>query len=159
MKKWDYSAPGPTPSSMVPLVPMVHLDSPWSAISGVWLHKVDQAGPRWPRSGPGELAEPWSWVLNQERSGPPWLSKKHFPDAGLCPELLACGRYCQRFSVLEFPGLNQNQVCLPISYFLPLAYPPLASTMIILISSDRQPLNSAHVMIYYWTWLFKLPSL
>ena len=58
MEKQDQSAPGPTPSSMVPVVRLVHLDPPWSAISGVWLHEVDQAGSRWTRSGPGARAEP-----------------------------------------------------------------------------------------------------
>ena len=76
----DHSAPGPTPSSMVPLVPLVQLDPPWSAISRVWLHKVDQAGSRWTRSGPGARAGPWCWVVDQGCSGPPWSTKKHFPN-------------------------------------------------------------------------------
>ena len=83
MQKQDHSAPGPTPSSMVPVVPLVHLDPPWSAISGVWLHEVDQAGSRWTRSGPGAPAGPWCRVVDQRRSGPPWSTKKHFPDAGV----------------------------------------------------------------------------
>ena len=65
---------------MVPVVPLVHLDPPWSAISGVWLHEVDQARSRWTRSGPGALAGPWCWVVDQGCSGPPWSTKKHFPD-------------------------------------------------------------------------------
>ena len=65
---------------MVPVVPLVHLDPPWSAISGVWLHKVDQAGSRWTRSGPGAPAGPWCLVVDQGCSGPPWSTQKHFPD-------------------------------------------------------------------------------
>ena len=76
--KQDHSTPGPTHSSMVPVVPLVHLDPPLSAISGMWLHKVDQAGSRWTRSGPGAPAGPWCWVVDQGRSGPPWSTKKNF---------------------------------------------------------------------------------
>ena len=59
MLKQDHSAPGPTHSSMVLVVLLVHLNSPWSAISGVWLHEVDKAGLRWTRSGPAAQAGPW----------------------------------------------------------------------------------------------------
>ena len=65
---------------MVPVVPLVHLDPPWTAISGVWLHEVVQAGSRWSRGGPGAPAGPWCWVVDQERSGPLWSTKKLFPD-------------------------------------------------------------------------------
>ena len=65
---------------MVSVVLLVHLDPPWSAISGVWLHKVDQAGSRWTRSGPGALAGPWCWVVDQWCSGLQWSTKKPFPD-------------------------------------------------------------------------------
>ena len=66
---------------MVPVVPLVHLDPPWTAISGVWLHEVVQAGSRWSRGGPGAPAGPWCWVLDQEHSGPLWSTKTLFPDA------------------------------------------------------------------------------
>src|ERR1700761_932508 len=65
---------------MVPVVPLVHLDPPWTAISRVWLHEVDQARSRWSRGGLGALAGPWCWVVDQEHSGPPWSTKKLFPD-------------------------------------------------------------------------------
>src|ERR1700760_4898753 len=65
---------------MVPVIPLVHLDPPWTAISGVWLHEVVQAGSRWSRGGPGAPTGPWCWVVDQERPGPPWSTKKLFPD-------------------------------------------------------------------------------
>ena len=67
---------------MVPVVLLVHLDAPWSAICEVWLHEVDQAGSWWTRSGPGAQAGPWCWVVDKERSGPlaPWSTENHFPD-------------------------------------------------------------------------------
>ena len=55
-----------------PVVLLVHLDPPWSAISGGWLHKVDQVGSRWTRSEPGAPAGPWCWVVDQWCSGPLW---------------------------------------------------------------------------------------
>ena len=66
---------------MVPVVLLVHLDPPWTAISRVWLHEVDQAGSRWSTGGPGAQAGPWCWVVDQERSGPLWSIKKLFADA------------------------------------------------------------------------------
>ena len=65
---------------MVLVVLLVHHNPPWSTISGVWLHEVNQAGSRWTRSRPGARAGPWCWVVDQERSGPPWSAQKHFPD-------------------------------------------------------------------------------
>src|ERR1700760_2390120 len=70
---------------MVPVIPLVHLDPSWTAISGVWLHEVVQAGSRWSRGGPGAPAGPWCWVVDQERSGPPWSTKKLFPDDNPLP--------------------------------------------------------------------------
>ena len=80
MLKQDHCAPCLTPSTMVPMVLLVLLDPPWSAISGVWLHEVDQAESRWTRSGPGTRAGPWCCVVDQGCSEPVLSTKKHFPD-------------------------------------------------------------------------------
>ena len=77
------SGPAETFLLMVSLVSLVHLDPSWSAISRVWLHDMDQVGSWCSGSGLGVQAGPWCWVLALERLGPPWSTKKLFPNAPL----------------------------------------------------------------------------
>ena len=62
---------------MVLLVLLVHPDPPWSTFS-VKLQKVCI---RMDQSGPGGPLGPQRPLVDQERSGPPWTTLRHFPDA------------------------------------------------------------------------------
>jgi len=66
---------GPPRGVIVPLVLVVHHDPPWSTSSvkfqKVWI-RMDQSGPGGPR-GPHPL------LVDQQRSGPPWTTLRHFP--------------------------------------------------------------------------------
>jgi len=71
------TSPGPPRGVMVPLVLLVHADPPWSTFSvkfqKVWIG-MD-------RSGPGGPQGPQPPLVDQERSGLPWTTLRHFPDA------------------------------------------------------------------------------
>jgi len=62
---------------MVPLVLPVHPDPPWSTFSA----KFQKVWIRMDRSGPGGPRGPQPPLVDQERSGPPWTTLRHFPDA------------------------------------------------------------------------------
>ena len=66
---------------MVPLVLLVHLDPPWSTFSV----KFEKVWIRMDWSGPGGPWGPQPPLLDQERSGPPWTTLRHFPDVGWRP--------------------------------------------------------------------------
>ena len=70
---------------MVPLVPLVHLDPPWTAIFGVWLHEVVQAGSRWSRGGPETPAGPCirkKVLVDQGGPERSWSTTQHHGPAG-----------------------------------------------------------------------------
>ena len=71
------TSPGPPRGVIVPLVLLVHRDPPWSTFSvkfqKVWI-RMDQSGPCGPQG-------PQPPLVDQERSGPPWTTLRHFPDA------------------------------------------------------------------------------
>ena len=73
------TTPGPPRGVMVPLVLLVHLDLLWFTFSikfeKVWI-RMDRSGPGGPR-GP---QPPW---VDQEHSGPPWTTLRHFPDVAI----------------------------------------------------------------------------
>jgi len=62
---------------MVPLVLLIHPDPPWSTFSV----KFEKVSIRADQSGPGGPREPQPPLVDQERSGPPWTTVRHFPDA------------------------------------------------------------------------------
>jgi len=62
---------------MVPLVLLVHPDPPWST----FLVKFQKVWIRMDWSGPGGPWGPQPTLVDQERSGPPWTTLRHFPDA------------------------------------------------------------------------------
>jgi len=63
----------------VPLVLLVHPDPPWSTFSvkfqKVWI-RINRSGPHGPQG-------PQPPLVDQERSGPPWTTLRHFPDASV----------------------------------------------------------------------------
>jgi len=63
---------------MVPLVLLVHPDPTWSTFSV----KFQKVWIRMDRSGPGGPQGPQPPLVDQERSGPPWTTLRHFPDVG-----------------------------------------------------------------------------
>ena len=71
------TSPGPPRGVMVPLVLLVHPDPPWYTFllkfEKGWI-RMDRSGSRGPRGPPPSL-------VDQERSGPPWTTLRHFPDA------------------------------------------------------------------------------
>ena len=71
------TSPGPTRGVMVPLVLLVHPDPPWSTFSV----KFQKVWIRMDRSGPGGPRGPEPPLVDQECSGPPWTTLRHFPDA------------------------------------------------------------------------------
>ena len=73
------TSPGLTRGVMVPLVLLVHPDPPWST----YLLKFEKVWIRMDRSGSGGPRGPRPPLVDQERSGPPWTTLRHFPDADL----------------------------------------------------------------------------
>jgi len=71
------TSPGPPRGVMVPLVFLVHPDPSWST----FLVKFQKVCIRMDRSGPGGPQGPQPPLVDQERSGPPWTTLRHFPDA------------------------------------------------------------------------------
>jgi len=78
------TSPGPPRGIMVPLVLLVHPEPPWSIFS----LKFEQVWIRMDRSGAGGPRGPQPPLVDQERSGTPWTTLRHFPDA-TCAQLLA----------------------------------------------------------------------
>ena len=97
------TSPGPPRGVMVPLVLLVHPDPPGSTFSvkfqKVWI-RMDWSGP----GGPRGLQPP---LVDQEGSGAPWTTLRHFPDApisyNLCDLLLHIGSV--KFSREKSPKL------------------------------------------------------
>jgi len=70
------TSPGPPRWVMVPLVLLVHPELPWST----FLVKLQNVWITMDRSGPGGPRGPQPPLVDQERSGPPWTTLRHFPD-------------------------------------------------------------------------------